>query len=161
MLKTHNRNFLYCKFCFSSVLRSFFPSSITTRFPPAIPSCLYFHTDILSWPGLGNQMGSTTNHPTYSNLPSTLKDQSMMRAELTGLYAFDHSSAVLVLWSRGFPKNFAIWKSKTLTDPGSENYSKNKLEGKMKNYKRLLKIFLIHWCWLLCFPQELTLSTCL
>ena len=59
------------------------------RFPrPLLPtlllSCLlasYFCTDRLSWLGLGNQAGSTTDHLANSNLPSTPKDRSTLRAE--------------------------------------------------------------------------------
>ena len=63
----------------------YFAFSFSTRFPPARPSCL--HTHSLSWLGLGNQVGSTSDHLTTYYLPSTQKDQSTMRAELTGIIA--------------------------------------------------------------------------
>ena len=47
----------------------------------------HFPTDWLSWLGLGNQVGSTTDHLTNYYLPSTLRDRSTMRAELTGVIA--------------------------------------------------------------------------
>ena len=40
-------------------------------------------TDWLSWLGLGDQVGSTNDHLANRYLPSTLKDWSTMRAELT------------------------------------------------------------------------------
>ena len=57
-------------------------TSLSTRFPPVRPFLAsHFHTDWLSWLGLGNQEGSTNDHLANRYLPSTPKDQSMMRAE--------------------------------------------------------------------------------
>ena len=47
----------------------------------------HFSTDWLSWLELGNQVGSTTNHLPNYYLPTTLKDQSTVRPELTGIIA--------------------------------------------------------------------------
>ena len=45
----------------------------------------YFRTNWLSWLWLGNQVGSTNDHLANCYQLSTPKDQSTMRAELTGL----------------------------------------------------------------------------
>ena len=43
----------------------------------------HFHTDLLSRLGLDNQVASTSDHLANCYLPSTPKDQSTMRTELT------------------------------------------------------------------------------
>ena len=43
----------------------------------------HFRTDWLSRLGLGNQVGSTTDHLANCYLPSTPKDRSTMKEELT------------------------------------------------------------------------------
>ena len=65
------------------MLLLFFPLLFSTRFPLSVPSCLHFRTDWLSRLGLGNQVGSTTDHLANCYLPSTPKDQSMMKEEQT------------------------------------------------------------------------------
>ena len=61
----------------------FFPLPFSTRFPLSDISCLHFRTDWLSRLGLGNQVGSTTDHLANCYLPSTPKDRSTMKEELT------------------------------------------------------------------------------
>ena len=61
----------------------FFSTSLSTRFPSVRPSGLHFRTDWLSRLGLSNQVDSTTDHLTDCYLPSTPKDRSTMKAELT------------------------------------------------------------------------------
>ena len=70
-----------CNFLYSS--NFFFPLPFSTRFPLSNLSCLHFRTDWLSRLGLGNQVGSTTDHLANCYLPSTPKDRSMMKEELT------------------------------------------------------------------------------
>ena len=50
----------------------FFPLPFSTCFPLSDLSCLHFCTDWLSRLGLGNQVGSTTDHLANCYLPSTL-----------------------------------------------------------------------------------------
>ena len=58
-------------------------TSLSTRFPSVRHSCINFRTNRLSRLGLSNQVDSTTDHLINCYLPSTLKDQSTMKAELT------------------------------------------------------------------------------
>ena len=73
----------------------------------------HFRTDWLSWLGLGNQVGSTTDHITNCYLPSTLKDWSVMRAELTGIIANrGWGKCNLTASSKGFLPSTCAWDRK-------------------------------------------------
>ena len=61
----------------------FSTSPFSTRFPLSDLSCLHFCTDWLSRLGPSNQVGSTTDHLANCYLPSTPKDRSTMKEELT------------------------------------------------------------------------------
>ena len=64
---------------------SLLPSYMLFCLPDLLAS--RFRTDWLSQLGLGNQDGSTTDHLANFCLPSTLRDGSKMRAELSGIIA--------------------------------------------------------------------------
>ena len=65
--------------CRIGIVHRFFPTYLTTRFPPVRPFLpSHFCTDWLSWLGLGNQVGSTTDHLINCYLPSSPKDRSTM-----------------------------------------------------------------------------------
>ena len=66
-----------------TVLPIFFHFPFLPAFPLSDLSCLHFRTNWLSRLGLGNQVGSTTDHLANCYLPSTPKDRSTMKEELT------------------------------------------------------------------------------
>ena len=69
----------------------------------------HFRTDWLSWLGLGNQVGSPYDHLANCHLPSTPKEPSTMRVELTekllievvGIFTYPQSTLELGITQTG------------------------------------------------------------
>ena len=79
------------------LLVHFFPLPFSTCFPLSDLSCLHFFTDWLSRLGLGNNVGSTTDHLANCYLPSTPKDRSRMKEELIEVVGIRYLQSALEL----------------------------------------------------------------
>ena len=90
---------------FQSIQRLQLRKANVWRLVPFLPAFLqsdllafHFHTDWLSWLGLSNQVDSTTDHLTNCYLPSTPKDRSTMKAELTRVIANRDNQPSYYVW---------------------------------------------------------------